>query len=208
MLCCLFKPDCVQVPVPPLSVVMMRWVRSLCLWQPMCLTVTDSHLCRHAAWVPATLVTALNHWHGPPSSFSTLSFHFFPRCFTSEGFLLPAHHSVISKCWSPWRLLPDLICQSVNHYSQQEKGAGSALKAVSPPPWPPRLTTVTLISSISSSAADSCTFLSFHCISQWATVDLFEHLWTSPMQPLHLKGTLLSDDQAEQDETTSSVTPT
>lgn len=102
----------------------------------MWLTVADgdSHLWRRAAWVLSTLVTALNHWHGTPSSFSTLSFHFFPRCFTSEGFLLPAHHC---KCWSPWRLLPDLICQSVNHYSQQEKGSGSTLKAISPPPWPP-----------------------------------------------------------------------
>lgn len=72
----------------------------------------------------------------------------------------------------------------------------------------PQLTTVTLIPSIAHSAADSCTFLSSHCVSQWATVDLFEHLWISPIQPLHLKWTLLSDDQAEQDETTSSVTPT
>lgn len=66
----------------------------------------------------------------------------------------------------------------------------------------PQLTTVTLISSISSSAPDSCTFLYFHCISKWATVDLSEHPWTSPMLLLH------SDDQTEQDEITSAVTPT
>lgn len=96
----------------------------------------DSHLWRHAPLGLFTLLTALNRWHGTPCSFSTLSFYLFPRC-SSQGFLLPAHHRVICKRWGPWRLLPDLLCQPVNHYSRKERGAGSTLKAVSPPPWPP-----------------------------------------------------------------------
>lgn len=205
MLCCLFKPDCVQVPVAPLSAVMVRWMRSLCF-------------------------TAANVTHGGWRRFSPVE----TRC---VGFIHTCHCSK-SLTWYSKQLFHSVIplFSKVLHFWRLSASCTSLqmLESIKITAWPHLSVCQSLQPArkgvrFNSQGYLTSTLTSPSVLHHNSPLSPSSHLYPALLQtPAHFclfiltmshrgsfwaslnfsNSNLPSDDQAEQDETTSSVTPT